>query len=524
MNTFLHMSDRASDRTLTMKAETREIDTSFPESPDFIHGKDHKHLGGEIVSFNDASWCIFPTRGSRISVNFRDLPNWLIRPAKLAIARGWLTEGRSASWIAGCASAFRRLAELLNDFTGNSMAELSHEHSIILQRRLASEYTCYQDKIEQAASRLGRPLSVREVKETCKSSHSLGPKGSSRIVSMFNSAANLIEEVDGLVVPFRLQNPRAISRLEASSGIGSADPKKVLSVQQLPELERALARELRRYQKARALLQRELGQSNLANLAKENSPVFDLERYFGINGHREHTASEIAVLRGLTPSSSAWVPQRIKRFLSQRIGPEPAAKVVALRSRFPRLRSQKEFAEIRASTNYIFDILSRADLSVNDRKVICFERYFGLDGNRVHSQSAIQKQLGLFNQSVFYHIHTCLVSLVGERKGKRLLAIRARLRRYFSRAIKAQALRLQIGAARRVSAILEIPVQPGMKVHSVEARRIVEIEFHAGKTWGDEGIFEWVPCIDTFGEIAEDAIRVAQALTKDLRDIASSAF
>jgi hypothetical protein len=38
---------------------------------------------------------------------------------------------------------------------------------------------------------------------------------------------------------------------------------------------------------------------------------------------------------------------------------------------------------------------------------------------------------------------------------------------------------------------------------------------------GDEGLNEWVPCVDKFGEIAEDAIHTAQVLTKDLRQLAS---
>jgi hypothetical protein len=504
-----------------MKAETHEPETSFDESRDFIHGKDYSHLGGEIVSFNDASWCIVPTKGNRVSVNFRDLPQWLIRAAKLTIAWCWLTEGGSASWIAGGMCAFRRIVEWLGDFSGTSMADLSQEHFVLLQRQLATEYTRHQDAMEQAALKLGRRLSVREAKEISRASHLLGPKGISTVVSMFNLAAALTEQIDGLVVPFRLQNPRAIRQDNASRGIGSADPQKVLSAQQLADLERVLGRELRRYEKARALLQRELGQLSLPHPI-EHSPVFDLERYFGINGHREHTAREISLLRGLSGYRS-WIPDRIRRFLSAKIGAERAAELVALRGQFPKLRAQKKLEKVRVSREYILGVLSKSDLSVIDRKVICFERYFGLNGNRVHSQSAIEKQLGPNNHPVYFHIHSAVVSLVGERKAKRLLAIRKRLHWYLSSAIKAQAVRLQIGAARRVNAILEIPVQPRMKVHTVETRRIVEIEFHAGKTWGDEGIFEWVPCIDRFGEIAEDAIRVAQALTEDLREVAPSA-
>ena len=68
---------------------------------------------------------------------------------------------------------------------------------------------------------------------------------------------------------------------------------------------------------------------------------------------------------------------------------------------------------------------------------------------------------------------------------------------------------------------MEIQVEPKTKIHIVAGRRVVEIQFRAEKTWGDEGLLEWVPCIEHFGEIAEDAIRTAQRLTRDLRLVAS---
>lgn len=503
-------------------AQRKKLDNGLAEPSDFIHGRLYKHFGGDVVSFNDPSWCVRPTRGSRQSVNFGDLPKWLIRPAKLTIAHGWLREGKSASWLVSGASSFRRIGEWLEDFNGASMAELVDEHSVILQLRLAEELTRYHDTLEQASLTLGRRLSFRETKENCRASHLLGPKSVARLVSMFNSAAILTEEIDGLAVPVRLKTPRAMSQTESARGIGSADPRKVLSSQQIAELERALGRDLRRYEKARALIQRELGQLDLKNFENERpSPAFDLERYFGINGFREHTAPEIAALRGLSPHTYPDVPRRIKRFLSSRIGPELAADVVSLRSQFPNLRVQKRFSEISALREYIHGVLSKSDLFVRDQKALCLEMYFGLNGCRVHSQVAIQKQLGLMTRrSITHNIHTRLTSIVGERKAKRILAVRERLRYYLSRAIKAQCLRLQLGVARRITAVLDLPVEPKMKVHMAEARRIVEIQFQARKTWGDEGVSEWVPCIDTFGEIAEDAIRVAQELTQSLREVA----
>jgi len=505
-----------------VKSVVQQAETTL-SPPDFIGGRDYVHLSGEIVRFNDPSWCIAPVRGNWVSANFNEFPEWLIRPAKLTIAHGWLSEGKSNCWITTSVSCFRRIAEFLEDFTGLSMAELSSEHSVILQLRLASEFTRYGERIEEETFRLGRPPSFRERKRISRASRLLSPKSIRTFVSLFNSAANLSAEIDEIAVPVRLHNPRALSHAETSRGIGSANPEKVLNAGQIADLERALDRDLRRYDKAIALLQRELGEVDLRNLDKERpSPVFDLERYFGLNGFREHTAPEIAVLRGLSPHTSPDVPRRIRRFLSRRLGSDIASKVISLRSQFPSLRAKKRFEEIRTSTEYITSVLSKADLSVRDPKVTSVEKYFGLNGSRVHSMVAIQKQLDLKTcRSVSHNIHTRMVSLCGERKAKRLLAVRERLRYYLSRAIKAQALRLQIGVARRISAVVRIPAQPRIKIQTLEARRIVEIQFHAGKTWGDEGLAEWVPCIHRFGELAEDAIQVAQRLTKDLREVAS---
>lgn len=502
-----------------MNAAAQALDNTIPDSTDFVHGRTFKHSNGEIVNFTDVSWCICPTRGSRLTVTFHGLPAWLIRPAKLTIAHGWLTEGRSHSWIACAATSFKRIDELFTDFRGASMADLADEHFVIVQRRLDQELTTYSDTLEEAARSLGRPLSFRQSKEISRASQLRGEKSIRTWVLMFNLAAALSEEIDGISVPRRLQISRAMSQASPVRNIGSADPKKVLSSEQLAELERALGRDLHRYEKARALIRQELDGLDLS--VGRFSPVFDLERYFGINGFREHKASEVATLRGLSPSSDMNVTRRIKKFLAKRIGTSLANKVMTLRSQFGHLRAKKRFEELNTARDYILSVLESTDLSLLDPKVFCIERYFGLNGFRVHSLVTIGEQLGL-KRSPLHHINVQLVSLVGERKAKRLLAVRQRLLYYLTRAIKAQALRLQIGVARRIAAVVELSVEPSIKVHMVEARRIVEIQFHAGKTWGDEGLLEWVPCVDRFGEIAEDAIRVAQTLTNDLRAHAST--
>jgi hypothetical protein len=402
------------------------------------------------------------------------------------------------------------------------MSELTDEHILLLQIRLDQELTHFHETLEEKTAEFGRTLSERERKQVCFASNLHGPKSIRTFVSMFNAAARMCEEIDGLSIPVRLKIPKTLKQLETGKPIGSADPNKVLSPEQIAQLEFALSHDSRRYEKAKATLHRNLGALDLKNVDRqEPHSNFDVDRYFGLNGFREHTTCEIASLRGLAPSSYPDIPRRIKRFLAPRIGVELASEVLHLRSRFGSLRAQHKVADIRYSREYIVSVLSKTDLSVPDLKAFCIERYFGLNGCQIHSPAAIGKHLGLTTYNVSRYIRSRLALLVGKGRARRLLAIRERLRHYLSNAIKAQALRLQLAAARRVSAIVDLPVEPKMKDHVSRGRRIVEIQFRAGKTWGDEGLLEWVPCIDHFGEIAQDAILTAQRLTEDLRLVAS---
>ena len=502
-----------------MITKTAGLVTTF-ERRDFIHGKEYVHPSGETVNFDDEVWCVCPAVGKRVTVSFRNLPKWLVRPAKLAVAHSWLTEGGSLSRLTTLVGSFRRIGTWLADFIGPSIAQLTTEHAMMLQSKLAAEVTRHNDSMEEVRLRLGREPSFREGRRIRTELGLFGPDGIRTVITAFNLAATLSEEIDDLIVAVRLQKPKTTAS-EIIRGIGSADPNKILSPRQIAELERALGRELRRYEKARSRILKELGQLDVRNgIAEKPGPLFDLQRYFGINGFREHSTSEITRLKGLSPNSDGNIHIRIRGFLSQRIGSEKAAEILHLRSKFANLRRQKRFVEVEASKQYILGILSATDLNIWDPKVLFLEKYFGLNGSRIHSVPAIATQFEIKTVRVHYHVRQRLISLVGKTKASRLLAIRRKLRYYLSRAIKAQAVRLQLCVARRISAVLEVPAEPKTKVHVTEGRRIVEIQFRTRKTWGDEGLSEWVPCVDTFGKIAEDAIRVTQRLTNILREVA----
>lgn len=488
----------------------------------FIEGKPYIHPSGEVVKFDDDNWIVQAGRGRQTTIYFQKLPLWLRRPAKLAVAHAWLEVRRSRSYLLTLMCSYRRLAKWLPKFTAKSIDCLTSKHEALLNKRLKDELDRSNDVLENASAEAGSPIRVRQRRQVCKDAQVIGPKTVCSFVSAVNLAVRLSEEIDGLDISVRLEVPRAADDEISQRGVGSADPARVLTPEQVAELERALSQDLRRYRKARVIIDRNLSGLNLATRKPgKPDPIFDVERYFGLNGHREHKAVEVAALRGLSSAGSTNVPQLIRRFLSKRIGPELATKIVKLRSRFPLLEAQKKFEELEADRRYIHDVLGRLNLTSTNENKYCLERYFGLNGFRPHSLSAIAKQLNLQTErSVFYRVHESLVTLVGETKAKRLLAVRDRLLYYLTRAIKAQAIRVQLSAARRISAVLDLPVTPRIKVHTDEARRIVEVQFRAGKTWGDEGIEEWVPCVDKYGEIAEDAINTAQELTKDLRLVA----
>lgn len=493
---------------------------SYPDR--FGQGKPYKHPSGEVVMFDDDNWIVRAGRGQLTTIYFHKLPPWLRRPAKLAVARSWLEERRSRSHLIALMGSYRRLSTWLPEFKGESIDCLTSEHRALLNRRLRDELDRFTEVLDNATLEAKTQLSLRRRRQVCREAQVIGPKAIRCFVSAFNLAVRLSEEIDGLDISVRLEIPRGTDEGRFQRGIGSADPARVLTPEQVAELEWALSRDLRRYQKARAIIDRTLNGLDL-NVRKRGKPdpIFDLERYLGLNGHKEHKATEVAALRGLSRAGNMNVPQLIRRFLSKTIGPELAAKVVKLRSRFPVLEKQKKFEELEANRRYIHDVLGKLNLAPTNENKYCLERYFGLNGYRPHSLSAIAKQLNKQSErGVIYRVRESLIFLIGETKAKRLLAIRGKLLYYLTRAIKAQAMRVQLSVARRISAVLDLPVTPHIKVQTIEARRIIEVLFRAGKTWGDEGIEEWIPCVDKYGEIVEDAIKTTQELTKDLRRIA----
>jgi hypothetical protein len=488
----------------------------------FVQGHAFVHASGEAVRFMDSRWLIVPkAKGGQVTLNFESLPDWLIRPTKLVMARGWLEEGMSPSWLSSGMSAFRRLADSLCKFQISSIEMLTAIHAKRIQDYLITQQALQDEALEKAAAVKGRPLNQRERRQVTISS-GCGVKTRSRLIALFNSAVAITQEIDCLSVNCHIIDPCVEANLTLLPSVGSADSQKVLSPEQIAILDRAARREAHRYLKARGLITAAFSRVDLGTLAgREIDPTFLVERYFGLNGHREHTQQEIGAIRGLSPTAHGNVGRLIRQFLTERLGQTSAVKIMALRRKFGLLTRKGRLSELETAREYIHNCLKNADLTWIEPNRLCLELYFGLSGHQPHSLVEVGKLIGCATEKgPHFRIHSSLTRLFGERTGKRIFAIRDGLLRYLTRSIKAQAVRLQLGAARRIEALLRLPAQPVMRVGNLEGRRVVEITFRAGKTWGDEGMPEAIPFVEVFGEIAEDAIRTTQELTRDLRNIA----
>ncbi|MCA1618443.1 MAG: site-specific integrase [Acidobacteria bacterium] len=488
----------------------------------FIQGHEYVHTSGEVVHFDESRWLIVSkSKNRQITINFGSLPGWLQRPAKLVMARSWLEEGKSPSWLLSSMSAFRRLADALSEFTESSITKLTATHAMQVQEYVAVQQALQDKALEKAASLKGQALNQRERRQVIIAS-GFGAKVRSRIVAVFNIAAVLIHEIDGQTVSCSISDPYAGTNLESSPNIGSADVRKVLTPDQIAKLDRALCRDAQRYFKARKLIAKAFSHVDLNTLTgMAYDPTIDLDRYFGINGHREHSQQEIAAMRGISPTAYCNVGRSIKRFLTERLGDANANEMMALRKRYRLFKQQERWSELERAREYIQKCLKTAYLVWTNPNRLYLELYFGLNGHHAHSIVMVGKKIGFETErGTRLKIHSGLKQLFGERTGERIFAVRESLVRYLMRAVKAQAVRLQLGAARRINALLQLPAQPAIRMHNFEGRRVIEIDFHVRKTWGDEGMLDTVPFVGMFGEIAEEAIHTTQELTRDLRAIA----
>lgn len=149
-----------------------------------------------------------------------------------------------------------------------------------------------------------------------------------------------------------------------------------------------------------------------------------------------------------------------------------------------------------APDKVITDDVLTAVLAACDEELVAFER---AEAELAAAQEAIEHAPSL--------------------EARRHLALTTnRFRGARSRATKAQAVRLQMLAARRRAAIVSLPLDPPVRMTHVDGQRVLHILFTSYKQYGDAGSPEWVPFPGFMGDVAMDALATAQRLTADLRE------
>lgn len=492
-----------------------------PADPeDFISGKPHVLATGTdlgiTVHFADTEWTLAVGKHGRAPkrVSFHGVPDWLLLPAKAALAEGWLGAGLSPIWVSSGVRAYRLFAKALPDFAGANIAALSPDHV----RRLRSYAGALIEKAraglelaESQASAEGRRLSRRDVRRIAKESGGL--MRLSDVTNYFNAAVDAADRYFGLSVPVTLRMPEDLT--SAPRGLASADPLKVMSHQATAALLRVLDHEVHRYDRARALVEHSFASANWnCVVGKECIDWGDVtRRYLGL-GTRCETAAEIAKSIGWSEAAESNVGRMVKKFLDERSVPvDVRARALALRQKIVMRAKQ---SSVHQAT--IRELFANVDLSWREPNREAIERYFGLGGFAAHGFREVGVSTGLTSaRGPFMRMWAWVPRLIGAQRAQRAFYLRQEMPGLLARAVKATAVKAQIALARRIGALVEMPLDPKLTISEVEGTQVVEIELRARKTYGDEGAPDIVPCTGWYGEVLVDALATARRLTADLR-------
>ena len=481
----------------------------------FIAGRPHRHTDGTVVWFGDDTWIIAPRQSGRgqKSLTFIDLPEWLRLPAKWCLATAWLEDGLSGPWLLDAMRAFRLLARVLTHFQGPGLDQLTPDDARRVRRHLAERAERARAALERAETQAGRSLTARERRQVARRAGGL--VAVSQVAHAINRLVDTAAGRGGWTPRFHVVAPRALE--SEPRGPGSAGSDTVLAPSMQAALLRALDHEVRRYQHARARIDAAFAVADWTRVqGKERDPTPLLERYFGLGGTPIQSQGDIAAAFGLSATSASGLGRRVRAFLQERLREDDVAEILRLRQRLVTRRGPHPSPE--PDRARLLELLRKADLTWRDPNVEVLRLYFGLDGARPHSVAEIGALRGLAcGRGPADRIERWTTELLGELSARRILYLRDRLPELLANAVKASAVRLQLAAARRVEALLEIAVEPAMRTYSPEGATVLEIDFRSYKGHGPDGVPDPVPCPDVYGEIAASAIATAQQLTRDLR-------
>lgn len=492
------------------------------EPKDFITGKPHVLPTGTDLGitthFSDMEWTIAAGKHGRAPkrVSFHGVPDWLLLPAKAALAEGWLGAGLSPDWVQNGLRTYRFLAKALPDFVGADVTALSPDHVRRLRAyagALIEKSRAALDVAEARADAEGKRLSSRDVRHIALQSGGL--MRLSDMANYFNAAVDAADRYYGLSVPVTLRMPEDLT--SAPRGLASADPLKVMSYEATAALLRVLDHEVYRYDRACALVEQSFASADWKAVVGKECIDWGAvtRRYLGL-GTRCETSAEIAKSLGWSVTAESNVGRKVKQFLDERVPVDVRTRALALRQKI--VMRAKLSAVHQAAIRELFE---NVDLSWREPNQEAIQRYFGLGDFSAHGFREVGVSTGLTSaRGPFMRMWAWVPRLIGDQRARRVFYLRQEMPGLLARAVKATAVKTQIAVARRIGALVEMPLDPKLTFSEVEGTQVVQIELRAHKTYGDEGAPDIVPCPGWYGEVLVEALSTARRLTADLRHYA----
>ncbi|MBV9921354.1 MAG: hypothetical protein JOY78_10955 [Pseudonocardia sp.] len=490
------------------------------EGDDFCAGRPLVLPGGTTVRFGDARWTL--QEDPPVTAGFEDLPAWLLEPTKRYVAMLWLDEAKPPTTLSAALRAARWWGRTLGETVARDLRDLSADHVRRVRDRLAEEGETARAALEaahEAAQREGRTLGQRARRRVVREVG--GRVQLSAIAGQIDAICDVARTQLGWAIHFHVgsvENPAVENR-----GPWSADASKVVSHEARRALVAVLNREIAAYEAARDRIRellaaadydalaaklgtRALGGENLVKKAtgrpvKADQVRLVLDCYLGLGGRAMHSNDALAAVLKLAPSSGATIGRQAKRYLALYMDDAAVAQIARLRQAImyrkqPVVGHDAERVELLAlarahgvpgAAAALADAGGRAsaprslahaagvaaidlpDADVTlDRAAI--EAYCGLRDGTLWSYEQVNTLYGYgsgpgTSAMGRRRMVERLPLLLGEDRAEELLRVRDTHDELLSRALKACAVKLELAAARRVNALLDLQAEPKVETH-----------------------------------------------------------
>ncbi len=482
-----------------------------------------RHPNGEEVFFTDESWKLVtsPPAVRSGTINFRRVPPWLLRHAKLYMARLWLGQGKAPGSLEGVMTVCQYASFAMREFEGSSLADLTPAHVQQLHDRLLNRWTRGQEALaEEAQKNGGRAIAPRRRRQVLRSVRGFGADTMIRVVRHMNRILK-VARADGVITRYQFRKPAGV-KLPPLRMLGAA-PLKVLTEDELAAVIDAAQADIDEYHQARREISECCERANWeVVLDCDEWEMF--ARFFGYAGHEAATLQAIAAA---LDSDVNTVFNRVRTTCKRLLGEAEGSRIVERQKsasstrtvlRLTPAEQEAAFAEVRHALAGV-DPAAMERLRGGDRyrRIPTIQMWLGFGYELAADLQQVERALGLANTSASWLTRQWGPRVFGD-DWPRVRAARAKLDWAYPRAIKASALQLLAVSFRRVSApLLSLPSEPLMRrvMHREEA--FVGIHVTSFKMWGDEGLGEWVELPGFHGEVLEKAVQTAKTLTAPLR-------